>query len=160
MIESAYQKKLKNPIRLGLTLLKTMPAAFVAGLKVKEFTDEKAVVTIKYGWLTQNPFKSIYFACLSMAAEYSTAILIVNQTIRFKRPISTLVIKHQAIYTKKAVGTISFTCVDGLASLDKLNHAMKTGEAVIIETKSVGKDEKGDTIGEFIFVWSVKAKKI
>ena len=136
-----------------------MPAAFFAGIRVQEFTDEKSVVTIKYSWLTQNPFKSIYFACLSMAAEYSTAILMINQLQQFNKPVSTLVIKHQAVYTKKAVGTIFFTCVDGLASRDKLSHAMKTGEAVIIETKSIGKDEKGDTIGEFIFVWSVKAKK-
>ena len=36
---------------------------------------KEATVLMKYKWLNTNPFRSVYFACLQMAAEFSTGII-------------------------------------------------------------------------------------
>src|SRR4051812_44984537 len=74
-----YQKKfcdnLKNPFLFKLFLLAKLPLGFFSGMKVKEIDTHHCVATVPYGWMTRNPFKSTYFAALSMAAELSTGAL-------------------------------------------------------------------------------------
>jgi hypothetical protein len=132
--------------------------AFVAGIRVKEIDDQKVITTIKYKWLTQNPFKSMYFACQAMAAEMSTGLLVMNVIDNAQPRISMLITKNEATYYKKATGKISFTCEDGTKVFDIIEQAKKTGEGYTIDLKSVGKDEKGDVVSEFIFTWSLKKK--
>ena len=80
MTKTNYQKFAANSFLLRLSFLGSLPAAFFAGLKVKEITDEKVITVVKYSWFTKNPFRSIYFACLAMAAELSTGLLLINLT--------------------------------------------------------------------------------
>lgn len=158
MNNSKFQKFANNNFLFRLYLLKVLPMAFLAGIRVKEFSVEKATITIKFSWLTQNPFRSIYFACLAMAAEISTGLLVMNGIYKSSPAISMLVVKNQATFFKKAVGKISFTCLDGKIISDAIETAKKNTEGVIIEVKSIGVDESGDAVAEFIFTWSVKAK--
>ncbi len=158
MSTNKFQKLVNNPFLFRLYLLKKLPLGFIAGLRVKELSDEKAIVTIKYGWLTQNPFRSMYFACLSMAAEMSTGILALNGVYDSEPPVSMLIIKNQAVYLKKAVGNITFTCSEGKLLNEAINKAKISGEGVEIDAKAIGKDEEGDIVAEFVFTWSLKAK--
>ena len=70
-----------------------------------------------------------------------------------------LVIKNQSFFLKKAVGKISFTCMDGQQIAEAIQQAKQNEEGSVIDVKSVGIDEAGDTVAEFIFTWSLKAKK-
>ena len=70
-----------------------------------------------------------------------------------------MVVGNQATFRKKAVGKIFFTCTEGAFIKEKINLAIETGEGVVIETNTVGKDETGDIVAEFKFIWSVKVKK-
>lgn len=158
MSQTKFQKLITNPFLFRIYLLKNLPLAYIAGLRVRELTDERAVTTVKYGWLTQNPFRSMYFACLSMAAEMSTGVLVLNGIYNSKPPVSMLIVKNQALYHKKAVGNISFTCSDGNLINSVINKAKVSGESVTIDTTSIGKDEAGDVVAEFTFTWSMKAK--
>lgn len=152
------KKLITNRFLFALFLLQKLPMGFIAGLKVIELNEQGAKTTVKYKWLNQNPFGSVYFAVLSMAAELSTGIILMNGVFNSKPAISMLVVKNSATYTKKAVGKITFTCADGKLISDSIKKAKETGEGVIIEAKTVGKDEKGDTVAEFLFVWSIKVK--
>jgi len=73
------QSKLINTLSSGFWfrffLLKSLPAAFFSGLRVQSLSTSSAVVRIRYSWFSKNPFRSIYFAVLGMAAEMSTGIL-------------------------------------------------------------------------------------
>ncbi|MES2592619.1 MAG: DUF4442 domain-containing protein [Bacteroidota bacterium] len=158
MSATKFQKQITNPILFRLYLMKKLPMAYIAGIKVRELSDERAVTTIKYGWLTQNPFRSMYFACQAMAAEMSTGLLVMNGIFESKPAISMLIIKNQAVYHKKAVGNITFTCSDGDLIKNVINKAKSSGESVLVDTTSVGKDEKGDVVAEFVFTWSMKVK--
>jgi len=158
MSTTKFQKLITNPILFRLYLLKKLPLAFIAGLRVKELSDERAVTTVKYSWLTQNPFRSMYFACLSMAAEMATGLLALNCIYDSKPPISMLIIKNQAVYLKKAVGNITFTCSDGNLLNDGIKEAKISGEGITIDATAIGKDQEGDIVAEFVFTWSLKVK--
>ena len=132
--------------------------AFIAGIRVKEFTDEKAVTSVKFGWLTQNPFRSMYFACEAMAAEMSTGVLLMNGTYNSSPPVSMLVRENKAVFHKKAVGRITFTCNDGQIVEETIAKAKQSGESATVDLKSFGIDDMGDKVAEFTFTWSVKVK--
>lgn len=158
MTKTKYQQFASNSFLLRLSFLGSLPAAFFAGLRAKEVTDDKVVTVVKYGWFTKNPFRSVYFACLAMAAELSTGLLLLSSTEGSKPAISTLIVKNKAFYHKKAVGKILFTCSDGALVREKVQQAKITGQPVLIEATSIGRDEKGDVVAEFKFTWSIKTK--
>ncbi len=157
-MENKFQKLVNNRILFRLYLLKSLPMAYIAGIRVKELTDEKSITVIKYGWLTQNPFRSMYFACLAMAAEMSTGLLMLNGVYNSVPAVSMLVVKNEAVYHKKAVGKITFTCTDGKKIAEMIKKTKESGEGVTTDVKSIGVDETGDIVAEFSFIWSLKAK--
>lgn len=156
---SKFQNLVNNRFLFRFYLLKSLPLAFIAGIRVKELSNEKCITTVKYSWLTQNPFRSMYFACQAMAAEMSTGLLLINGVYKSVPPVSMLIVQNKAVYHKKAVGRIIFVCSDGATVLESINKAKTTGESVLIDTVAIGKDESGDTVAEFTFTWSVKVKK-
>jgi hypothetical protein len=158
MSTSKFQKQVNNPFLMRLFLLKSLPMAFFAGIKVQRLNNREAVTLVKYGWLTQNPFRSMYFACQAMAAEMSTGLLVMNGIYGSTPGISMLIIKNEAGYFKKATGLITFICDEGEQIAAAILKAKETGEGVTIPLRSVGKDESGETVSEFIFTWSLKAK--
>lgn len=136
-----------------------IPIAKIAGLKLHYFDGQKSQVSVKYGWLNQNPFKSMFWAVQGMAAELSTGILCIDKIQKSNHKISMLVVGLQANFTKKAVGEIIFTCEQG-AELDEiLQKAIETKEGQTLQMRSLGVDEKGDQVSEFFFTWSFKVKQ-
>jgi hypothetical protein len=158
MTVSRFQKLVNNSFLFRVYLLKSLPMAYLAGVRVKELNDQQAVTNIKFGWLTQNPFRSMYFACQAMAAEMSTGLLVMNGVYESKPGISMLVVKSEADFYKKAVGKITFTCDDGTQISEAILKTKQSGEGVILKLRSVGKEESGEIVSEFIFTWSLKAK--
>jgi|SRR3954465_10508128 hypothetical protein len=156
---SKFQKLVNNRFLFRLYLLQRLPLAYVAGIKVKKLDDERSITRVKFKWMTQNPFRSMYFACLAMAAEMSTGLLVIAEIYQSTPAISMLIISNQAQYHKKAVGTIMFTCEDGKYVAEMAEKAKQTGEAYVLELRSTGRDEAGDKVAEFVFSWSIKAKK-
>jgi Domain of unknown function (DUF4442) len=154
-----FKKHITNPVKYWLFMLHKLPMAFVSGLKLVELQPQKAVVSVKFKWLNKNPFNSIYFAVLSMAAELSTGILAFAQTYKRKPTISMLVVKLEAEFYKKAIGTIHFTCANGVDIIDAIEQSIEQNIGTTIECISIGKNEAGEVVAKFIFTWSFKAKK-
>ena len=148
----------QNPIKFRLFLLSKLPSAFFSGVRVKYADESKAVVTVPYKWFSTNPFKSTYFACLSMAAEMSTGLLAMAHIYEQQPAVSMLVIKTEAIYTKKATGVTTFTCEDGLMLQQTINEATASGKGTSFAARSVGIDKDGQTVAEFTITWSFRVK--
>lgn len=158
MPNSKFQKLVNNSFLFRIYLLKSLPMAYIAGIRVKELSNERAITKIKFGWLTQNPFRSMYFACQAMAAEMSTGLLVMNAIYNSTPAVSMLIVQNKATYFKKAVGKITFICNDGNHISEIIAKVKKGGEGITTDLKSIGIDEQGDTVAEFIFTWSLKAK--
>lgn len=119
---------------------------------------EHCVASVPFKRLTQNPFRSTYFACLSMAAELSTGALAMAHLYKRQPPVSMLVVKVESEYYKKATGTTLFNCEDGDAIERTIEQAVKTGEAQTIRARSVGKNNQDDVVAEFFVTWSFKIR--
>lgn len=155
---AVFRALIMHPVKFWLYMLAKLPMGFLAGLKLTQLDPSKAVVQVKYKWLTQNPFGSMYFAVLSMAAEFSSGILCLANIYKSDPAISMLVVKMESHFYKKAVGVITFTCTDGDAIIAMVQTAKQTGEGVTLVSKSTGKNQSGEVVAEFFITWSLKAK--
>ena len=149
---------MKHPVKFRMFLLSKLPNAFFAGIRVKEIDENSCTTVVPYKWFTKNPFRSTYFACLSMAAEMSTGALCLAHLYKRKPAVSMLVVKVEGEYFKKATGKTVFVCEDGLQIKNAIEQSVETGEPKIFRAKSVGRNKEGAVVAEFFITWSFKAK--
>jgi len=149
-----------NPFKMKMYFILNLPLAFITGLKITEFEPAFSKVTIKFSYLTKNPFRSIYFACLAMAAELSSGSLAVYHTTNSNKKISMLVVGMQSNFIKKAVGKITFICNDGTLIENAIAKSIANNASESVVCKSLGFDESGETVAEFLITWSFKEKQI
>jgi len=154
---AAFRQQVLTPWKLRLFMMRQLPMAWLAGLRLRELTPERAVVTIPFKYLTQNPFRSIYFACLAMAAELASGIQAMMH-VQAGTPASMLVVGLEAEFLKKAVGLITFTCPDGPQIAQALAESRATGEGRAVLCTSTGIDAAGDVVAVFRIQWSFKAR--
>lgn len=149
---------MNNISKYNLYLLKSIPISRIAGVKVSKLNDWECETTVKHGWFNQNPFKSMFWAVQGMAAEFSTGIMCADKIRKSGKKVSMLVIQNNAEFSKKATGKIVFSCSQGKEIDEVIKRAVETGEGQTLTLSSEGKDEKGDTVSKFNFVWSFKVK--
>ena len=147
-----------TPRHINRFLLFKLPSAWIAGVRLKEISNERAVVTARHRWINQNPFKSMYFAVLAMGAELSTGILVMKKVQDSHQNISMLVTGVQAEFTKKARGRIRFVCEEGKQIDRYIKQTIETGEGVQFELTSHAYDRQNDLVCTFVFRWSVIRK--
>ncbi len=152
-----FIKKVKGWKFIVFLFLK-LPMAFIAGLRIKEVSFKKAIVTTPFSFWNKNPFKSIYFAVLSMAAELSTGILALMHVDKKNKKISMLVVGMESKFYKKATTKIKFICENGNEISDVIDKALETREGEVVIANSKGYDENGICVAEFNITWSFKAK--
>ena len=155
---AAFIKLMRHPVKFRMFLFTKLPAAYFAGVRVREVDEKRCVVTVPYKWLSQNPFRSTYFACLSMAAEMSTGSLAMAHLYKINPPVSMLVVKVESEYFKKAVGRTSFVCEDGKLFERAIEETIATAEARTVKARSLGTNKEGELVAEFYITWSFKVK--
>lgn len=155
-----FLQLINNRFKFNLFLLSKLPSAFFCGVRVQRADETQCVVTVPYKWLSQNPFKSTYFACLSMAAEMSTGVLGLAHIYKSSPAVSMLVVNINGNFFKKAVGKTIFTCPDGLLIKHTIEAAIASGEGKTVTAKSTGINEQGEVVATFEVTWSFKAKHV
>jgi hypothetical protein len=150
-------KLLNSRWRMGLYLLWKLPAAWFMGVNVHSCNEREAVVSLPYGWRSQNPFRSIYFAAQCAAGEFSTGILCLL-ALHGKPPVSMLVTRIEAEFFKKASDKLLFTCTQGTEIQELINKTLSTGQPESIRAESVGRLPDGTLACKVWITWSFKAK--
>ena len=152
------RKYATRPFFFRFYLFFNLPMGFLSGMKIKTIDDQKCILTVPFKWLNKNPFKSTFWAVLGMAGEMNGAALILQYTYKHSPSISTLPIKSEAMFFKKAKGLTTFTCTDSEMIKLKVLKAIESKEGVEIETKSTGRDKDGKKVCEFTFHWTIKVR--
>lgn len=155
----AFFRLVKHPLKFRLFLLTNLPAAWFSGVRVKDASETEARVSIPYKWFTRNPFRSTYFACLSMAAEMSTGLLAMAHLHKRNPPVSMLVTAVNGSFHKKATGPVTFVCNEGERIREVIETAVATGAPQTIEVVSNGYNEQGELAAIFTITWSFKVKQ-
>ena len=160
---NAKQQKLASQVTSGfkfpLYLMKSLPMGWIAGLRIRELSPEKCVTSVPFKNLNKNPFKSIYFAVQSMAAELSTASPCLLAITGQKPSVAFIIVDLKANFTKKATGRVYFTCEDGEKAFEAVEKCIPTGESAEATFRTVGKMKDGTVVSEFEFTWSFKQRK-
>lgn len=147
-----------TPRKINSFLLLKLPAAYLTGVRLKVITDDKCITTVRYKWINQNPFKSMYFAVQAMASELSTGALVLKKIQESGNKISMLVTHNSGSYFKKATGRINFTCLDGALIDETIAKAIETGEGQVMRLTSRGVNKEGEEVSRFEYEWSIKTK--
>ena len=155
-----FSKQMTSPLKFRMFLLSKLPSAYFSGVRVRSLDENKCEVTVPFKWFSQNPFRSTYFACLSMAAEMSTGALALGHLYKRKPAVSMLVVRTEGEYFKKAIDKTTFVCEDGSQIRKMIEEAVESGEGRTIRAKTIGKNKAGELVAEFFITWSFKSKKV
>lgn len=154
--EKQFRKKAVARI-FTFFLFKKLPLAFLAGVRVKNFDAQGATTRLRFGWINQNPFKSVYFAAMHMAAELATGLLLF-QYLYTEKSFSMLLIKTSATFTHKATGMITFSCKQGPQVEDFIHTILNTSEGQTIQLSVTAHNEQNQQVARFMYTWSCKKK--
>jgi hypothetical protein len=144
-----------TPNQINKWMLFKLPAAWLTGVRISSISDTKCEVKVRFKWINQNPYRSMFWAVQGMAAELTTGMLLTKSIQESNTNISMLLVGNKSNFYKKAVGKIKFICDQGetakqLINVTKKNITHKTW------LKAKGFDETGDIVSEFDFEWSCK----
>ncbi len=156
----AFKRIITNPVLFKFFVFQKLSSAFWAGLSIEHFDEKSCGVRVKLSWFNQNPFRSMYFAVEAMAAEMSCGMLAFGQVYKRQPAVSMLVEKLEAKFVKKATGVIVFSCDDGEALQQTVDDALVKKEGTKIQVTSIGRNQAGEIVAEFIFTWTFKAKNL
>ena len=153
-----YCASLENGFKQKMWLLTKLPSALFMGVAIQKCHPEKTEVTVPYGWRSQNPFESIYFAAQAAAAEMSTGLLAL-MAMQGRGNIAVLVQSIEGQFVKKANTKTTFTCLDGHKAYEAVLKAIETGEGQTVTMESIGVQASGEVVSRFKFVWTFKKRK-
>ncbi|MDO8366260.1 MAG: DUF4442 domain-containing protein [Saprospiraceae bacterium] len=157
MTQSAFLRRANTSWKMRVFLFWKLPSAWFMGIRVRSCDVEKCVIELPYGWRSQNPFRSTYFAAQCAAGELSTGILALAH-LQGKPPISMLVTHIEADFTKKAAETLTFTCFDGAGFQSAIQKALETGAAQIFQAESIATLPDGREAARVKITWSFRRK--
>ena len=146
-----------TPNQINKWMLFKLPAAWLTGVRVSSISETKCEVKVRFKWINQNPYRSMFWAVQGMAAELTTGMLLTKSIQESNTNISMLLIGNKSNFYKKAVGRIKFICEQGETAKELINLTKKniTHKAWL---KAKGFDETGDIVSEFDFEWSCKKR--
>jgi len=152
----ALEKSFTEPLKRNAFFLAFIPSLAFFRISVPTLNLRECHVDIPFSWRTQNPFKSIYFAAQSAAAELSTGALVLR-AIAAHPSMSMLVVKMSAEFSKKAKSDVRFICRDGEAIHAAAVRAL-AGETVNVTATAIGQMADGTEVSRFTFEWALKIK--
>lgn len=155
--KESYRKLVLSPF-FKAGLLKELPMASIAGLKITELDDEQCKVTVPYKYINKNPFNTTYWAVLGMAAEMASGALVQMFTHKLEPSVSMFVTGCDGKFIKRALGVTTFICNDGTLIAETVQKAIETKEPQTMQSSSKGYDKDNVLICDFTFEWSLKAR--
>ncbi len=153
----AVRRRLLRPWNFRLYLWARLPLAACAGLSLRRLDDTACTVAVPDGWRTRNPFRSMYFAAQSMAAEMSTGAPAMMLAEGASASVSMLVREVRGVFTRRIQGEAEFTFEDLAGMRAAVERAVASGESESFVAHSVGSTRDG-AASEFEITWSFKRR--
>ncbi len=152
------RRRMLNPILIRGFMLAKLPLGLFAGLRIRSLDAERCETTLPYGWRTTNPFRSIYFAAQSMAAELSIGAIALLAVELAPASVAMLITGLESNFTKKATSKTTFTCEEGAKIFAAVRQTLETGEPATTRVETVGRMADGTEVSRFVFTWSFKKR--
>lgn len=156
--QQKLKKQVSSALKFRLYLLFNLPMGWLAGMKIIDLTENHCITSVPFKWINKNPFKSVYFAVQSMAAELSTATACMVAIQGHRPSIALIIVDMKGQFYKKATGKVFFTCLHQGQTYDTVAQALASKKAQTLSLKTVGKMSDGTLVSEFTFTWSFKQR--
>jgi len=156
--QQKLKKQVSSALKFRLYLLFNLPMGWLAGMKIIDLTENYCITSVPFKWINKNPFKSVYFAVQSMAAELSTATSCMVAIQGHQPSIALIIVDMKGQFYKKATGKVFFTCLHQGQTYDTVAQALTSKKAQTLSLKTVGKMSDGTLVSEFTFTWSFKQR--
>ena len=157
MDKATFLRRINNNFLFQLFQLWKLPAAWFMGLRIMHCDSCSCTVRLPYGWRSQNPFRSVYFAAQCAAAEMSTGLLALA-ALQDRPPVSMLIVKLEAEFIKKAAAPLLFTCDEGTLIETTIQQAIDSGQNQTLRLCSAGRLPDGAEAARVWVTWSFKKK--
>ena len=158
MDKATFLRRVNSPFLMGLYLFWKLPAAWFMGIRVVACDGMQTVVRLPFGWRSQNPFRSTYFAAQCAAGELSTGLLALA-ALQGQAPVSMLVTKIEAEFMKKAATTLLFTCDAGEEVEATVRRAIESGQPQTLRLAALGRLPDGTEAAQVWITWSFKRRR-
>lgn len=155
--QQSFAEQMLSPFSFRWFLLTKLPTVLFWGVNVKTLTAKHCVVHLPYTWRTKNPFKSIYFAALSGAAELASGAICMYY-LRGTGRYSMLITGFEADFLKKATQTTVFTCEEGPRVDALLKSLTEPDQTASLKMQVTATNKDGEQIAAFRILWSFKRK--
>jgi Domain of unknown function (DUF4442) len=152
------RRQLLSPWLLRAYLLRRIPLAAFAGLRVRRLDEAACEVWLPGGWRTRNPFASTYFAAQAMAAELSVGAPAAVLVASAPASVAFILRGIKAVFTKKIVGGSLFTFEDLAGLKAAVDRAAAAPEEQAYTGRSTGRTAEGEAAAEFEVTWSFKRR--
>ena len=153
------RRQLLNRWMLRAYLLRRIPLAAFAGLRVRRLDETGCEVELPGGWRTRNPFASTYFAAQAMAAELSVGAPAATLVISAPASVAFILRGIKAVFTKRIVGRSVFTFDDVAGLRAAVDRAAATPDEQTYTGRSTGRTAEGELAAEFDVSWSFKRRR-
>ncbi len=153
-----FRRRMLNPFLWRAYALAKLPLGLFSGMRLRSIDADRCTTSVPYGWRSTNPFRSIYFAAQSMAAELSTGAIALLAVDLAPAPVAMLITGLESSFTKKANAETTFTCEEGAKIFAAVRETVATGEPAVARVETVGRMPDGTEVSRFVFTWSFKKR--
>jgi hypothetical protein len=154
----ALRRRLLTPWGFRLYLLRKLPLALAAGLRLVRLDQQQCVVALPGGWRTRNPFGSAYFAAQAMAAELSTGAPALLLAGGAPASVALILVEMRAVFSRRILEASEFVFADVAGMKAAVDDACRTTEPVRYEACSSARSSDGSVMSSFELCWSFKQR--
>src|SRR5688572_32009449 len=123
--------KLMVPWKLRFWMMRHLPMGLASGMYIESLTEEECRVILKDRFWIHNPFGSVFWAVMSMAAELSTGSLVYawcsDTNVKF------ILTGVEGKFTKKVRGRSFYICQSGQEVKQKLESLENPGDTCTVQ---------------------------
>lgn len=146
--------QMSTPWKLRFWMMRHLPMGWLTGMYIRTLTPGHCEVVVPDRWWTRNPFGSLFWAVMGMAAELSTGMLLYawsqDAEVRF------ILTGVEARFFKKAKGKSYYFCDAGTLIPPVIEVVLQNDESGEVLLPVTARDAKGQHLADFIFRWQLK----
>jgi hypothetical protein len=151
-------KKLTSRWQLRLWMVTKLPMGLLSGMYVESLDENSCEVVLRDRWWIRNPFRSVFWAVMGMAAELSTGALVYayvsGSDVKF------ILVGMEAKFFKKTKGKSYYFCNAGLDVLRSIELLVNTNDPSFVILPVIAKDEAEQVLATFTFQWQLMKPNI
>ena len=147
-------QRLVRPWQLRIWMLTHLPMGLVSGMSIESLDENSCKVVLKDRLWIRNPFRSVFWAVMGMAAELSSGSLVYAWASGTNSKFILTGIEGK--FLKKLRGKSSYFCQSGQEVRRSLDSLENPGDQIVLIMPVIAQDQAGDTVAEFQFHWQFK----